>query len=266
MFSGLLWLMFQCTVSMLAAQVLKPSLYTDCISNSDLRSHCEETEWETELAGRCCEEVESGINRCRGIALCQADLWRLLSVSWCCSLTQTQADTHIPAAGTAGTACAYTEASDGFSTQHHQWCTYKIITRVRVLSREGRPWCWLLIASGRIRGYVSNWKWCNVTSVRVDWRAFICKKKKESPELENERQRWSFLLLEGEYKFWGWMGEIGRDRGVGVGGGLHKFPWMLPDYISFSLLYTAAHRTNNPTKVTHCITAGPTWSTSPLFK
>lgn len=25
--------------------------------------------------------------------------------------------------------------------------------------------------------------------------------KKKSPELENERPRWSFLLLEGEYKF-----------------------------------------------------------------
>ncbi len=46
--------------------------------------------------------------------------------------------------------------------------------------------------------------------------------KKESPELENERPRWSFLLLEGEYKFRGWMREM--SVGGGGGAGLHKFP------------------------------------------
>lgn len=74
--------------------------------------------------------------------------------------------------------CMDMAPSFGFSAQQPQWCTFKIITRVRALSREGHPWCRLLIASGRIRGYVSKWKWCNVTSVRVDWRAFICKKRK----------------------------------------------------------------------------------------
>ena len=36
--------------------------------------------------------------------------------------------------------------------------------------------------------------------------------KKESPELENERPRWSFLLLEGEYKFWGWVWEMSQGK------------------------------------------------------
>lgn len=46
--------------------------------------------------------------------------------------------------------------------------------------------------------------------------------KKESSELENERPRWSILLLEGEYKFRGWMWEM--SRGVGEGLDCTNFP------------------------------------------
>lgn len=66
--------------------------------------------------------------------------------------------------------------------------------------------------------------------------------KKESPELENERPRWSFLLLEGEYKFWGWMGEMSRRKGDG----LHKFPWMPPDHVPYALPCTVQCHTQPP--------------------
>lgn len=45
--------------------------------------------------------------------------------------------------------------------------------------------------------------------------------KKEGPELENERPRWSFLLLEGEYNFLRLDGGDESQRGGGAG--LHKF-------------------------------------------
>lgn len=41
--------------------------------------------------------------------------------------------------------------------------------------------------------------------------------KQESPELENERPRWSFLLLEGEYKFRGWVREMSLKKWRGGG-------------------------------------------------
>lgn len=59
--------------------------------------------------------------------------------------------------------------------------------------------------------------------------------KKESPELENERPRWCFLLLEGEYKFWGWIGKMSQEWGDGAG--LHIFPWMPSDHILHTVLY-----------------------------
>lgn len=134
----------------------------------------QETEWEAGLAAREQQKkslpgVLPGVGvTCDGYRLCRAvaALW-----PWAEPIP-----TFLQRARQR--VCVDMAASFGFSAQQPQWCTFKIITRVRALSREGHPWCWLLIASGRIRGYVSKWKWCNVTSVRVDWRAFICKKEK----------------------------------------------------------------------------------------
>lgn len=61
MYSGLPWLMPQCSMSQLAAEALKSSFYTDCFSNTDLCHHSKETEWEAGLAAR-----EQQKNRCQG--------------------------------------------------------------------------------------------------------------------------------------------------------------------------------------------------------
>ena len=67
--------------------------------------------------------------------------------------------------------------------------------------------------------------------------------KKESPELENERPRWSFHLLEGEYKFWGWMWEM--SQGSGGGAGLHTFTLNAArPHLIYKLLYTAGRATH----------------------
>lgn len=51
--------------------------------------------------GRCCEEVESGINRCQ--SYCTVSRWpEMTTLRRCRILTQTQDDTHIPAVPAAG--------------------------------------------------------------------------------------------------------------------------------------------------------------------
>ena len=65
MYSGLVWLMLQCCMSLLAAEALKPSLYTDCFSNSDPWSHSGETGARDRTSACRCEGVGSGINRCQ---------------------------------------------------------------------------------------------------------------------------------------------------------------------------------------------------------
>lgn len=57
--------------------------------------------------------------------------------------------------------------------------------------------------------------------------------KQESPELENERPRWSFLLLEGEYKFRGWVREMSlKKRRAGGRGRNAEIFLKLPDGIA----------------------------------
>lgn len=174
MYSGLPWLMPQCSMSQLAAEALKIFLlYRLFLQHWPVPS--QETECEAGLAAREQQKKKSppgvlpGVGvTCDGYRLCRAvaALW-----PWAEPIP-----TFLQRA--LQRVCMDMAPSFGFSAQQPQWCTFKIITRVRALSREGHPWCRLLIASGRIRGYVSKWKWCNVTSVRVDWRAFICKKRK----------------------------------------------------------------------------------------
>lgn len=93
MYSGLPWLMPQCSMSQLAAEALKIFLlYRLFLQHWPVPS--QETERE---AGQQQKKITA-----RGIARCRGDLRRLSIVSChCCSLTLSQADTHIPAASTA---------------------------------------------------------------------------------------------------------------------------------------------------------------------
>lgn len=104
MYSGLVWLMPQCSESQLAAEALKSPFYTDCFSSADLCHRSKETEWKAGLAATAVKGLRAAKKKiaARGIARCQGDLRWLLIVSCCrCSLTPTQADTHIPVASTA---------------------------------------------------------------------------------------------------------------------------------------------------------------------
>lgn len=104
MYSGLPWLMPQCSMSQLAAEALKIFLlYRLFLQHWPVPS--QETECEAGLAAR--EQQKKKIAT-RGIARCRGDLRRLSIVSCrCCSLTLSRADTHIPAASTAESVYGY---------------------------------------------------------------------------------------------------------------------------------------------------------------
>lgn len=152
MYSGTVWLMLQC-VSAGTRSTKTFLLYGLYLQLWPVKSW-----WRNWMKDRtkshCCEEAASRRN-------CFPDCPNLGSNdNWMCCVGVSPWPKHRPISQFMQrawqSACVDMASSKGFTTQqHHQWCTFKIITHVRVLSRNERPWCWLLIASGRIRGYVS---------------------------------------------------------------------------------------------------------------